>query len=99
MVLTAKRITHVTHTVNGEVLEFTIKGQTAETLLALIDAGKGGLTTQDVPRGFRLAAYVHILRRRHGVNIRSYRVKTTSAWHGRYVLGAGVWINAVEWDA
>lgn len=68
----------------GRVLEF--RGQQCKTIVALIDAGPGGVTAQEVAGwGFRLAAYVHSLRGA-GVEVAMDREPHPGGWHGRYRL-------------
>ena len=70
---------------------FEVKGQTARTLIALIKAGAGGVTALEVNSwAYRLGAYVHDLRRRHGLAIETQREVHDGGWHGRYVLHSAV---------
>lgn len=53
---------------NGQ--PFTVIGQFARTLLALVDAGARGVTARELASwAFRLSHYVLILRHRHGLSI------------------------------
>ena len=70
---------------------FEVKGQTAKTLTALIKAGASGVTALEVNSwAYRLGAYVHELRRRHGLAIETQREGHDGGWHGRYVLHSSV---------
>ena len=72
-------------------LAFTVKGQTAKALRALVEAGVTGVTALEVTTwALRLAAYVHDLRKRHGLTIETLREGHEGGWHGRYVLRAAV---------
>ena len=66
---------------------FTVKGQTAKALIALIEAGASGVTALEVNSwAYRLGAYVHDLRRKQGLAIETRREEHEGGWHGRYVL-------------
>ena len=70
---------------------FMVKGQTAKALIALIKAGANGITALEVNSwAYRLGAYVHELRRRHGLAIETQREGHEGGWHGRYVLRSPV---------
>ena len=72
-------------------LAFTVKGQLAKALRALVEAGVTGVTALEVTTwALRLAAYVHDLRKRHGLAIETLREGHEGGWHGRYVLRAAV---------
>ena len=72
-------------------LAFTVMGQTAKALRALVEAGVTGVTALEVTTwALRLAAYVHDLRKRHGLTIETLREGHEGGWHGRYVLRAAV---------
>jgi hypothetical protein len=71
---------------NGSSVQAT--GREAETLLALMHAGQRGVTPLDAHRAgpaFRLAAYVHDLKRL-GIPIEMDREPHPGGWHGRYRL-------------
>ena len=66
---------------------FTVTGQAAKALAALIAAGTGGITALEVNSwAYRLGAYVHQLRHRQGLAIETQREAHDGGWHGRYVL-------------
>jgi len=70
---------------------FTVTGQTARALVALVSAGDKGITAAEVSSwALRLAAYCHDLRRKHGLSIDTIREKHAGGWHGRHVLGSPV---------
>jgi hypothetical protein len=72
---------------------FTVRGQTAKALAALIAAGPRGVTAQEVAGwAFRFAAYCHVLRRKRGLSIETLREKHEGGWHGRHVLLSAVTI-------
>lgn len=78
----------------GPAGAFTVRGQTAKALKALLHAGDSGITALECNSwAFRLAAYVHELRRRHGLAIEMLREPhgDNGDWHGRYVLRSPVW--------
>ncbi|WP_353200509.1 hypothetical protein [Sandarakinorhabdus sp.] len=66
---------------------FTVTGQTARALVALVKAGPAGVTALEVNSwAFRKAAYVHRLRKDNGLAIETVREKHDGGWHARYVL-------------
>ena len=70
---------------------FVTRGQAARALQALVAAGVSGCTALDVSSwAFRLAAYVHTLRREFGLVIETVRELHEGGWHGRYVLRSTV---------
>lgn len=72
---------------------FTVKGQVARTLLALLDAGEQGVTALSVSSwGYRLAHYILCLRKL-GLIIEMEKEPhdgLVSGWHGRYRLRTSV---------
>jgi len=75
---------------------FTVKGQTAKSLMALVEAGDKGRTAQETASwAFRFAAYCHNLIHNHGLSIRMDREKHEGGWHGRHVLETPVEILTV----
>ena len=71
----------------GPLGRFVVTGQTARALVALMKAGKGGVTALEVNSwAYRLGAYVHRLRHENGLAIETVREKHDGGWHGRYVL-------------
>lgn len=82
---------------NGKRREFEITGQVAKTLLYLVDSGKAGITALEVSSwAFRLAAYVHILRSKYDLEIRTDKEPHQGGYHARYVLITPVEIIGVE---
>lgn len=87
---------HATAFHPSHVSRFSVTGQTAKALLALIEAGPRGITALEADAwAYRLAAYCHVLRQRHGLSIRTEREPHPGGWHGRYVLETPVQIDAV----
>jgi winged helix domain-containing protein len=65
----------------------TVTGQTAKALMALIQAGKRGVTASECDSwAYRLGAYVHTLRRVYRLSIETVREPHDGGWYGRYVL-------------
>ncbi len=76
--------------------DFTVIGQTAKALAALVAAGARGITALEVSSwAYRLGAYVHVLRHRHGLAIELRKEPHEGGWHGRYVLRSIVTLEAV----
>ena len=72
---------------------FTVTGQNAKALLALVKAGAAGVTALDVAAwAFRLAAHGHVLRHRHGLSIITRWEEHEGGRHARYVLRSTVTI-------
>lgn len=72
---------------------FTVTGQTAKALGALVAAGARGRTALEVATwAYRFGAYVHDLRHRHGLTIETVREPhgENGDWHGRYILRSRV---------
>jgi hypothetical protein len=81
----------------GVPRDFEMTGQTARTLLALLEAGARGVTALECSTwAFRLAAYCYDLRRDHGLAICCDREEHPGGWHGRHVLETPVEIVTVE---
>jgi hypothetical protein len=71
----------------GPLGRFTVTGQTARALVALVKAGPAGVTALEVNSwAYRMGAYVHRLRHDNGLAIVTEREKHDGGWHGRYVL-------------
>jgi hypothetical protein len=61
-------------------------GQEARALVALVSAGRRGVTAAEVSSwAYRFAAYCYELRRK-GLNIVTIREEHPGGWHGRHVL-------------
>lgn len=72
---------------------FTVTGQNAKALLALVKAGAAGVTALDVAAwAFRLAAHCHVLRHRHRLSIITLWEGHEGGRHARYVLRSSVTI-------
>lgn len=81
--------------VNGRMRE--VEGQCARALLALVSAGADGVTAIDVGGwAYRLAAYTHTLRKRHGLVVTTEREAHPGGWHGRHVLCTPVRIHSID---
>lgn len=66
-------------------------GQTAKALRELVSRGAAGLTALEADTwAFRLAAYCHDLRRKHGLSVETLREDHDGGWHGRHVLRSEV---------
>jgi hypothetical protein len=76
---------------NGHWRPFTVRGQTARSLLALVEAGPEGRTSLEVSSwALRFAAYTHDLIKKHGLDIVTIREDHAGGWHGRHVLRSEV---------
>ena len=70
---------------------FTVTGQTARTLLALVKAEAVGVTALEIASwAFRLSHYVMVLRHKHGLAIPIFWEAHDGGRHGRYVLRSTV---------
>lgn len=77
------------HVINaiGSNGPFTVRGQTARSLKALVDAGERGVTALEVTCwALRFSAYCFDLRHKHGLVIDTIREPHQGGWHGRHVL-------------
>lgn len=78
---------------------FTVKGQTARSLVALVKEMGSGVTALEVSSwALRFAAYCHDLRHKHGLVIDTIRESHAGGWHGRHVLRSPVEIVEVIGD-
>lgn len=76
---------------------FTVSGQVAKALVAMVGAGVAGVTAQEVAGwAYRLGAYVHTLRRDYGLTIETVHEPHDGGWHGRYRLLCPVVIREVQ---
>lgn len=77
---------------DGAEREFSVRGQIARTLKALIDNNAQGVTSLDISAtwALRTSHYVFVLRRDHGLDISMSREEHDGpsgiGWHGRYRL-------------
>ncbi len=95
-------IVHATLFEFGYSRNITLKGQTAKALVALVEVGPRGVTAFEAATwAYRLAAYFHDLRRKHGLSIRTDKESHPGGWHGRHVLESDVRIedDGVEGEA
>ena len=85
----------VVNALGPDGMPFTVTGQNAKTLLALVKAGATGVTALEVAAwAFRLSHYVLILRRRHDLSIETLMEGHEGGKHARYVLRSSVTILA-----
>ena len=72
-----------------------VKGKEAKTLLHLMHHAEKGITALEMSNtwALRLAAYVHSLRKNHGLNIDTVKEPHEDGYHARYVLKDAVKIN------
>lgn len=81
----------------GDQHKVRVHGQTARTLLALVNSGPRGVSALECGAwAFRLAAYCHRLRHRYGLTIRTDKESHPGGWHGRHVLETPIEIVAVD---
>ncbi len=81
----------------GPLGAFTVRGQTAKALLWLSDAGKKGVTAQEVSSwAYRFSAYCWDLRHKHGLTIVTHKESHEGGWHGRHELTSPVTILDVK---
>ena len=72
------------------------KTQTAKVLNSLINAGKHGVTAQEVSSWLlRMSEYIRRLRAEYGLSIEMVKEEHTDpwgnkSWHGRYILRSSV---------
>ena len=84
-------MTRVRMTASGPDGAFTVTGQVAKSLVALVERGVGGVTALEVNSwAYRLGAYVYTLRHDYGLIIETVRELHDGGWHGRYVLHSPV---------
>ena len=87
-------MTRLRMTATGPDGAFTVTGQVAKALAALLSAGAAGVTALEVNSwAYRLGAYVHTLRHDYGLAIETVREPHEGGWHGRYVLRSPVSIG------
>lgn len=78
---------------------FTVTGQTARALLALVKAGAAGVTALEIASwAFRLSHYVMVLRHKHRLAIPMLWEAHEGGKHGRYVLRSTVTILEIIAD-
>lgn len=78
----------------GPAGRFTVTGQVARALVALVKAGARGVTALEVNSwAYRLGAYVHTLRHDSGLAIETLREPHENGWHARYVLHSPVTVE------
>lgn len=91
----ARRSTRVTVHVVSTKGRFTVVGQVAKALVALVNNRSAGVTAMDVQGwAFRLSAYVHTLRHRYGLHIVTEQEGHEGGWHARYRLITAVVVVA-----
>ncbi len=73
--------------IDGAEKTISLTGQLARTLIALVQAGRHGVTALEMSTwAYRLGAYVHNLRHDYGLEIETRREEHPNGWHARYVL-------------
>jgi len=78
-------------------LEHIKRGRVAQTICWLCERRERGFTSQEMSSwALRLAAYVHILRRKYNISIRTDEENHEGGSHGRYVLVSPVEIVKIE---
>jgi hypothetical protein len=79
-------------------MPFTLRGQEARTLVTLNNRRNLGVTVFDFQGGvgYRLAAYIHTLAKRHFLNVEMTREKHEGGWHGRWFLKSQIEIISVD---
>lgn len=83
----------VVQAIGPEGQPFTVTGQFARTLLALVEAGARGVTAQDLASwAFRLSHYVHHLRHKCALSIETLHEAHEGGKHARYVMRCSVTI-------
>ena len=100
--MSSRQVIHATVIEFGYRRNITVKGQTAKALLELVEAGSRGVTALEAATwAYRLAAYCHDLRHKHGLSIRTDKESHPGGWHGRHVLESDVRIqdDGVEGEA
>lgn len=86
-----------TLTATGPAGTFTLRGQVAKALSALLAAGATGVTALEVNSwAYRLGAYVHTLRHEYGLAIETMRELHEGGWHARYILRTPVTVGEVK---
>jgi hypothetical protein len=86
---TRKRL--VVKAIDPDGQPFTVTGQNAKALLALVKAGATGVTALEVAAwAFRLAAHCHVLRHTHRLSIITLWERHEGGRHARYVLRSRV---------
>ena len=85
---------------DGSTRTFTVSGQTARTLLKLVERAAAGVTSLEIAAtwALRTSHYIYVLRREHGLEIvmerENHEGPTGHGWHGRYTLMTPVEIIA-----
>jgi hypothetical protein len=81
----------------GQWQPFTEVGQNAKTVVALVKEGPGGIIALGLSTwALRLAAYIHNLKSKHGIDIKTIREPHDGGHHGRYVLVSELQIVAIK---
>jgi hypothetical protein len=78
-------------------LVFTVHGQNAKAVKALVEAGAKGVTADEVSTwAYRFSAYCWELRHKFGLAIITVREPHTGGWHGRHVLQSPITILSTD---
>lgn len=82
---------------NEAGVKHTVRGRVAQSICWLVERQQNGITAAEMSNwALRLGAYVHILRHKHHVNIRTDMEPHEGGSHGRYVLVSSITILSVE---
>jgi len=66
---------------------FTLRGQMAKSLIALIRSGEKGCNALEVTCwALRFSGYIHFLRKDYGLEILTQKEAHEGGWHARYLL-------------
>jgi hypothetical protein len=83
--------------VSGQEKQYLVSGRTAQTLYALVQAGKQGITALEVNSwAYRLASYIYDLRHDYGLDITTAAEPHHGGTHARYHLITPVEINELN---
>ena len=93
--IVASRATRYPKFMHQDQAPIQVSGKVERTLMAVIFAGAEGITARRCgPWAYRLAAFIHVLRLRHELEIMMCRIQTGRSWHGSYSLESPVIISA-----
>ncbi len=82
---------------DGQPKTYEVEGRAAESLLCLVQAGETGITALEVNSwAYRLASYIHDLRHKFGLDIRTLKELHEGGSHARYVVLSAVEIIRIE---
>lgn len=82
---------------DGTPKTYEVEGREAESLLCLVQTGETGITALEVHSwAYRLASYIHDLRHKFGLDIRTLKEPHEGGTHARYILLSAVEIIRIE---